>query len=258
MVYVPEGQFRIHEGREVRKVRSFFIDRCEVTNAEYAKFLDEVERNGDAGYCHPRQPARKDHTPAQWGDPIFNAPELPVVGVDWFDAYAFATWAKKRLPTDEEWEAAARGVEGRIFPWGDRWERSLANTPDRFLVYELWGWATVDWAGWVPSAAARDAFIKLSAATPAGAFLRDQSPFGCLDMAGNVEEWVADWFGAESSAGGGPASGGGVPAAPGADTAICGVRGGSWVYGGLQRPLSFRTGAEPLARATYRGFRCAK
>lgn len=246
MVYIPAGEYLVRQNRERVKVAAFCIDRWEVTNGEYGMFLEEVERNGDEPYRHPNQPPNKDHTPAQWGDPIFNAPDLPVVGVDWFDAYAFAKWANKRLPTELEWEAAARGPAGRIFPWGDRWERWASNTPDRFLFYDLWGWATVEWAGWIPSAAARDAFIKLGATTPAGAFPRDQSPTGCLDMAGNVEEWVADVFTAEG------------PVVVVAESTICGIRGGSWVYGGLERPLYYRTGAAPLSRTNYRGFRCAK
>ena len=248
MVCIPEGPYPIHEPRQEVRIAAFLMDRCEVTNAEYAKFLQEVEKKSDAECRHPRQPQSKDHTPSNWSDPIFNAADLPVVGVDWFDAYAYAKWAGKRLPTETEWEAAARGSDGRNFPWGGRWERWATNTPDRFLFYELWGWAMVDWAGWVPSNAARDAFIKLDATAPCGAFMRDESPTGCFDMAGNVEEWVADWFQTDT----------GSPASKPEGT-ICGIRGGSWVYGGIDRQkLYYRTGDLPLSRTPYRGFRCAR
>jgi len=257
MVYVPGAVYPIRESKEEIQAGAFLMDRFEVTNADYAKFLDVVGRNGgaealrapgDAEFRHPRQPESKDHTPAYWSDPIFNAAELPVVGVDWFDAYAYAKWAGKRLPTEVEWEAAARGAEGRIFPWGDRWERGACNTPDRFLFYELWGWAVVDWPVWVSSGAARDAFVKLDATAPCAAFAPDLSPTGCADMAGNVEEWVADWFETDT----------GSPLASRSEGTICGIRGGSWVYGGIERPLYYRTGDSPLVRTPYRGFRCAK
>jgi formylglycine-generating enzyme required for sulfatase activity len=261
MVPVPDGKFPVRDGRESQSVRAFSIDRAEVTNAEYARFLIHVERQGNAEFRHPDQPPRKDHTPTHWGDPIFNAPGLPVVGVDWFDAYAFAKWAGKRLPLSLEWEAAGRGAEGRVFPWGDRWERWVANTPDRFLVYEFWGWPTAEWPVWVPSAAARDAFITVSATTPAGAFPRDRSPFGCLDMAGNVEEWVADWFKgvlAHEPMRTDIAEGAAPSDTEGLEARACGIRGGSWLHGGQKRPLSFLTAADPLSRTTARGFRCAK
>lgn len=246
MTYVPEGTYCIRESRDKIGMQGFHIDRFEVTNAEYAKFLEAVEQSGDANWRHPQQPVPKDHTPAFWGDPIFNGPELPVVGVDWFDAYAFSMWANKRLPLELEWEAAARGADGRVYPWGDRWDRSACNSPERFVLYELWGFPTVEWPVWVGSAAARDAFIRLSATAPGASFPIDESPTGCFDMAGNVEEWVADWF--ENASGGSLAQGGN----------ICGVRGGSWVYGGPSRPVYYRTAGAPNERRNCRGFRCAR
>ena len=110
----------IRERRVV--VRSFFIDTYEVTNAQYRRFLEDVQRNGDADVRHPGQAPGKDHTPKHWHEAEFAQPDLPVVGVDWYDAYAYAAWAKKRLPTQDEWELAARGKERLLYPWGSDYD----------------------------------------------------------------------------------------------------------------------------------------
>ncbi len=97
------------------RVGSFRIDRDEVTNRQYRDFLAA----GGHASCHPSEPSGKDHTPQFWSEPTLNGDDQPVVGVDWFDAYAYAHWAGKRLPTEDEWERAARGPEGRHYPWGN-------------------------------------------------------------------------------------------------------------------------------------------
>ena len=152
------------KGRETVYVPAFRIDRCEVTNAEYRKFLEEVARTGDASCRHPDQPSGKDHTPKYWSEAQFNRPEQPVVGVDWFDAYAYAKWAKKRLPTRDEWGRAARGDSGRLYPWGDTYSTTRCVGLERRLK--------------APEAAD---------GCPQGA-----SPYGVLRMAGNVMEWTDD------------------------------------------------------------------
>src|SRR5262249_24276545 len=83
--------------------RAYYIDKFEVTNRRYARFL------ADTGHRKPRY----------WSLKLYNEPDQPVVGVGWSDAEAYAKWAGKRLPTEEEWEKAARGTDGRIWPWGD-------------------------------------------------------------------------------------------------------------------------------------------
>ncbi|AQW47469.1 SUMF1/EgtB/PvdO family nonheme iron enzyme [Streptomyces violaceusniger] len=166
----------------VEELPAYYIDRTTVTNARYAEFLDAV--GGSREFAHPDEPDGKDYTPAHWHDPRFNGPDFPVVGVDWYDAYAFARWAGGRLPSENEWEKAARGTDGRIYPWGDEWSNDKAQSV--FTAYgrddirnlaeleELLVTTTVSWPA-RPVAAADS--------HPAGA-----SPYGVLNMAGNVWE----------------------------------------------------------------------
>ncbi|MHC5053257.1 MAG: bifunctional serine/threonine-protein kinase/formylglycine-generating enzyme family protein [Planctomycetota bacterium] len=177
LVLVPAGVYRIGDTagdadeRPVRQVTlgSFYIGRAEVTNAQYEKFDRRHRRSADYS-------PGKDH---------------PVVSVSWNDAARFAKWLSKReranyrLPTEAEWEAAARGTDSRPFPWGS--DRADAGGAFR----ANWGEGK-DRSRW-----SRDGF---AAASPAGSFPKGASPFGCLDMAGNVWEWCADWYAADAYA----------------------------------------------------------
>ncbi len=190
MATISAGSFLAGENRESRHLPAFRIDRTEVTNAQYRRFLQANQKDPHR-YCHPQEPANKDHTPRYWREfrpPLFRnsvASELapfnkstfrqddhPVVGVDWWDAFAYARWAGKRLPTRDEWERAARGTDGRLWPWGDDWNRKRANGGG-----EKWG--------------ERDGVIYLA---PADSFSEGASPDGCLHMAGNVAEWTEEGF----------------------------------------------------------------
>ncbi len=164
MVMVPAGTYSIgrNEGDPFEKpahpveLKAFFIDRTEVTNAEYKKFMDATG--------HPAPQASPDD-PNEWKDGAFPAgrENWPVINVSWQDAADYAKWAQKRLPTEQEWEAAARGTEARVYPWGDQWQSGVANIGSRSGAIEAVG------------------------RYPAGA-----SPAGALDMVGNVWEWTAD------------------------------------------------------------------
>lgn len=161
---------------------AFYIDRTTVTNARYAEFLEEA--CGSTDFAHPDEPPGKDYTPAHWRDPRFNPPDQPVVGVDWYDTWAFARWAGGRLPSEDEWEKAARGTDARIYPWGNEWDRSRAQSVltaydrdelrDLADLEELLVHTTMEWPGHP---------VLPADALPAGA-----SPYGALNMAGNVWE----------------------------------------------------------------------
>jgi hypothetical protein len=149
MVTVPAGEFQMGEEKQRVHVDTFQIGKYAVTNAQYKRFVDATG--------HPPPPYWEGRDcPA--GKAIH-----PVVFVSWYDAEAYVKWAGKRLPTEEEWEKAARGTDGREYPWGD-WEEGRCNTRE---------------AG-IGDTTPVDQYSPLS-----------DSPYGCVDMAGNVWEWTA-------------------------------------------------------------------
>jgi len=138
-------------------ISPFYMDVNEVTNLQYGACVN-------AGSCQPPQEGSGTYRKSAYYDrPQFSA--YPVVWVSWFDARDYCAWAGKRLPTEAEWEKAARGDDGRIFPWGNQFSSDRANTQDR-------GSESIE---------------------PVGQYLSGASPYGILDMAGNVWEYVADW-----------------------------------------------------------------
>jgi formylglycine-generating enzyme required for sulfatase activity len=160
MVFVPAGEFLmgsnapyyVDESPQQRVyLDAFWIDKTEVSNEQYDKCVE-------AGACAPSGCA---------DDVRFNDPRQPAVCVSWYDAVQYAAWAGGRLPTEAEWEKAARGCDGREYPWGDKFDSERANT----------------WEGGVQRT------------TPVGHYSpQGDSPYGAADMAGNAYEWTSTLF----------------------------------------------------------------
>ncbi len=239
MVRVPAGEFSMgnddggqHE-KPLHKVflDSYYIELHEVTNAEYHVFWI-----ADGG-------ANSDHTPVSYGAKLGlenwptiakTKPDQPVVGVSWHDAVAYAKWVGKRLPTEAEWEKAARGTDRRLWPWGNAFSLRIRGTKIHANV-----WNNVD--GYQDGPA------------PVGTYPTGASPYGVLDMAGNVWEWVSDWY-SESYYHWGPSRNAKGPKHGGRRV----VRGGSWANGAQMTQCSNRMGHYPAVGTSFIGFRLAQ
>lgn len=281
MVHVPAGPFIMGsnktDGEGVQKefgfvkplyvdehpertvyVEAFHIDRLEVSNADYKEFVIQTRYTEPPPWVQNGYNVRwdvlekADLERLRWiateyfkldrDTSTLDKPTLlnelariqkardplPVSGVSWYDAYSYCKWAGKRLPTEAEWEKAARGVNGWEYPWGPEWDATKTNTGEQ-----------VDDAGDVMR-------------TP-GETSGDVSPFGASDMAGNVSEWVADWYEAYPGSQYQSEYYGGVHKV---------VRGGGAGEGHYAISAFFRAArrshADPSAMTTDVGFRCAK
>jgi len=166
-VEIPAGKYYVgDEKRRVSIADPFWLSKYPVTNSQYAVFIQ------DGGYSRQEFWSAEGWqwikgesvtAPAYWRNSEFNAPNQPVVCVSWWEAEAFCRWAGGSLPTEEQWEAAARGPQGFVYPWGDEWESGICNSE-----------------------------VILGRTSVVGIFPHGSSPFGLADMAGNVWEWCAD------------------------------------------------------------------
>jgi formylglycine-generating enzyme required for sulfatase activity len=229
MVRVAGGSFAMgsaggddaeHPVHTVR-VGTFWIDETEVTNERYKLYLDATGR--DAPYVAESWASDYNWDPKARTYPKGNG-HLPVVLVSWEDAAGYARWAGKRLPTEAEWEYAARGPDGGAYPWGSSWRSTACNSADD------------------------DHLTRLGSV---GAFAEGASWCGAKDMAGNVWEWVADWFSPDYYAGSPSAD----PEGPGAGRYKV-IRGGSWGSGSFLCRSTARAFRSATARSDACGFRC--
>ncbi len=261
MVYVPEGSFMM--GNTVAQaiaecekyatytscdekdfvseapphtvyLDAFWIDKTEVTTAMYDLCVQ-------AGICKP---------PANFGSITRSSyyrnaefADYPVIYVDWNSASTYCQWAGARLPTEAEWEKAARGTEALTYPWGNNWDvrsRPRLNFSDMNDKSQ----------GGSSDSLADDGYADTA---PVGTYPAGASPYGALDMAGNVWEWVADWYGADYYSGS-PVNN---PTGPVLGTTRS-ARGGSWFSGINGSRSSYRAFWDPAKTSNVIGFRCAR
>ncbi|TAL11111.1 MAG: hypothetical protein EPO02_05510 [Nitrospirae bacterium] len=211
----PEESFARETPAHAVFLNAFFIDRHEATTGEYAAFLNTSKRQAP------------DHW--QEGSQATQA-QKPVIGITWDDAVEYCKSKGKRLPTEAEWEKAARGIDGRRYPWGSERANLFWANFDKCCV----------WAGY-------------SLLTEVGSLEKGASPYGAQDMAGNAREWVQDWYGERYYA----SSPGKNPAGPGHGTEKV-VRGGGWLSLANGVRTTAREKRDPAARSTSVGVRCVR
>jgi len=262
MVLIPAGDFLMgspagaggfddESPQRLVYLSPFWIDRREVTNGAYERF---VRATGH------RPPANPNPAATLWehGAPLAGIADHPVVNVSWDDALAYCRWAGKRLPTEAEWEKAARGTDGRRYPWGDAWDPSRANSASYWVGRTVEFKDREDWLDfWVRGEGARIAKergVKGEVLTlPVGSLPAGASPYGPLDMAGNASEWVADWYEPYAYLKAPPAD----PQGPDG-VLLKVVRGGSWLKPAKSMRTTDRDYGFPADRASGTGFRCAR
>lgn len=212
-----EEAFSVEYPRHAVSLSDYWIDRTEVTVARYARCVS-------AGVCAA--------PPYADGAERFNRADYPVTLVTWYDAAAFCSWAGGRLPTEAEWERAARGAQSRAYPWGSVYNPYLANH----------GVLASDPLDDI------DGFLELA---PVGSFRDGSTPDGLVDLAGNVEEWVGDYYDPEY-----PQASAENPKGPASGQERV-IRGGAYVHGPSRIRSAARDKDLPSTRKTWRGFRCA-
>lgn len=226
MIYVPAGEFlrgtdeRLPDEGPQHKmtVKAFYIDKYEVTNTQYLRFI-----KSDGKRPYPKSLSGGKIPPGKW--------DHPVTFVSWYDAKAYCDWAGKRLPSDIEWEKAARGGDGRTYPWGNEFSINKSNSPVRWNELHLIG-----------------------DTTPVGAFEEGKSAYGVYDMSGNVWEWTSSRYEAYP---------GNTRKSENYGGNYRTLKGGSWwdcsfYQCGISAPVYNRSFFHPKTKNNSFGFRCAK
>ncbi|HXF94123.1 MAG TPA: formylglycine-generating enzyme family protein [Nitrospiraceae bacterium] len=229
-------------------LNAFYIDKYEVTNRRYQVFLKATAHRTPEHCCDPSYNVWR----GTEIDPVLL--DHPVVNVDWFDAEAYCKWAGKRLPTEAEWEKAARGPKGRLYPWGNAWDPKRANGASHWAGNDFASPAEVA-AWWADAGAAllAEKGIRGMLTLPVTALESGATPEGVMHLAGNLWEWVADWYD--------PAYYAAAPERnpPGPETGDYKVlRGGSWLNHRRMLRTTARDGSRPTTRNHGTGFRCVR
>jgi formylglycine-generating enzyme required for sulfatase activity/DNA-binding CsgD family transcriptional regulator len=241
LIYIPAGEFRMGSSRtedaqafqeelpqHLVYLDAYWIDQTEVTNAQYAMCV------ADSDAC--TKPANSYSLTRSSYYENSQYANYPVIFVSWSQAAAYCAWAGRRLPSEAEWEKAARGPEGRIYPWGNAFDGTLANYCDINCQTD-WKDSRFD-----------DGYVDTS---PVGEYQDGASMYGVLDMAGNVYEWVADWFASYDQV---PQSNPTDPAS-GLEHMI---RGGSWGDDPTHIRSALRSHINADNWMDFIGFRCAR
>ncbi len=246
-VYVPAGTFTMGAAIQDKEaiasekpahevyLDAYWIDRTEVTNSQYARCVS-------AGTCQPPTAFGQERTNSihyEWyyGNPQYD--DYPVIYVDWDAAQTYCEWAGRRLPTEAEWEKAARGTDQRWYPWGNKNIRSsFVNLADRSAHYDH-SYNLIN-----------DGFVDTA---PVGNYPKGASPYGAYDMAGNVWEWVEDWY-SQTYYSQSPVEN---PTGPESGTRKV-LRGGSYNNSNWSIRTTMRSYLGPLYGYGYVGFRCAQ
>ena len=221
MVYVPAGTFKMgsETGEDNEKpvhdvtLDAFWIDRTEVTNAQYAKCVS-------AGKCAAPSETKPATRSSYYGNSQYA--DYPVILVSWDDANNYCTWAGGQLPPEAQWEYAARGPQGYTYPWGN-------DEPNHTLLNHN---------------------LDVGDTTAVGSYPAGASWVGALDLAGNVGEWVQDWYGPY------PSSAQTNPTGPTSGTYRV-LRGGAWSYYAANNSMAYRMYTTPDVRYDNLGVRCA-
>ncbi len=229
MVPVPAGSFVMgrdngfpdEEPAHEISLAAFWIDRTEVTVKQYRKFLRAKSEALPASPASPSMP--KDY----FVNPSYS--NFPMVSISWFKANEYCRWMSKRLPTEAEWEKAARGTDRRLYPWGNVWDEDLANSRESAV------------------SSMSDKLVHFT--NEVASVPRNASPYGAFDMAGNAWEWVADWYEPYPES---------HDQSPYYGKKYKVIRGGSWVSGALSLATVARDFSDPAAGFDSIGFRCAR